>query len=75
VLLGGQFADPARLNHAAQPLANFMGRDFDLVIVRHRRALLDGLDLAGNICCLLEDSGEFLFEFRLFRIHAILPVI
>jgi hypothetical protein len=56
-------------------MANFVGRDFDLVVVRCRRPLLDGLNLAGNISSLLEDFGEFFFQFCLFRVHAILPEI
>ena len=74
-LPGCHFAGPVRLNHAAQPLANFVGRDLDLVVVRRRRPLLHGLDLAGNVSCLFEDFGEFFFEFCLFRVHAILPEI
>jgi hypothetical protein len=74
-LLGCHFAGPTRLNHAAQSLADFVGRDLNLVVVRRPRPLLDGLDLGGDVRCLLEDSGEFLFEFCLFRVHAILPVI
>ncbi len=74
-LLGCHFAGPARLNHAAQSLTNFVGRDFDLVVVRRRRPLFDGLNLAGNVSCLLEDFGKFFFEFCLFRVHAILPEI
>jgi len=72
LLPGCHFANPARLNHAAQLLANFVGRDFDLVVVRRPRALLDRLNLAGNVRCLLENSGEFFFEHCLFRVHAIL---
>lgn len=74
-LLGCHVASPARLNHAAQSLANFVGRDFDSVVVRRPRALLDGLKLAGNISRLLENSGEFFFQYCLFRVHAILPEI
>ena len=67
------FAGSACLNHATQSLADFVGRDFDLVVMRRLRPLLDGLDFAGNVCRLFEDFGEFLFEFCLFRVHAILP--
>lgn len=49
-----------------------MGGNFDLVVVRRPRPLLDRLDLARNVRRLLEDSGQFFFEFCLFRVHAIL---
>lgn len=74
-LPGCHIAGPVRLNHTAQSLANFMSRDFDLVVVRRPRALFDGLKLAGNISRLLENFGEFFFQCRLFRVHAILPEI
>ena len=74
-LLGCHFAGTTRLNHAAQSLADFVRRDLDLVVVRRPRPLLDGLNFASNVSCLLEDFGEFLFEFFLFRVHAILPEI
>ena len=70
---GGHFASPVRLNHSAQPLTDFVGRDFDLVIVRRPRPLLDGLDLGGHISRLIEDFGEFLFEICMFRVHAMHP--
>jgi hypothetical protein len=74
-LLGCHFAGPIRLNHAAQSLAHFVGRDLNLVVVRRPRPLLDGLDLGGNISRLFEDFAEFFFEFCLFRVHAILPEV
>jgi len=73
VFLGGHFASPVRLNHPAQQLTDFVGRDFDLIIVRRSRPLLEGLDLGGHISRLIEDLGEFLFELCLFRVHARYP--
>ncbi len=75
LLPGCHFAGSACLNHATQLLSHFVGRDFDLVVMRRLRPLLDGLDFAGDICRLFEDLGKFLFEFCLFRVHAILPEI
>jgi hypothetical protein len=73
VFLGGHFAAPVRLNHPAQPLTDFVSRNFDLVVVRRPRPLLDGLDLGRDISRLIEDFGEFFFELCLFRVHAMLP--
>ena len=75
MLLSCHLAGPARLNQAAQSLANFVGGEFDLVVVRCPRTLLDSLDLAGNVRCLFENFSKFLFQFCLLRVHAILPGI
>jgi len=72
-LLGCHFAGPTRLNHAAQSLAGFVGRDLDLIVMWGPCPLLDGLDLGSDIGCLFENPVEFLSEFCLFRVHAILP--
>ena len=72
-VFGCHFTSPTRLNHAAQSLANFVSRYFNLVEMRRPRALFDSLDLAGNVSRLLEDFCQFFLEFCLFRVHAILP--
>ena len=72
-LLGGHIASSAGLDHAAESLSDFVGGDFDLIVVRRGGPLLDGLDLTGDIRCLFEDFDEFFLESCLFRVHAILP--
>jgi hypothetical protein len=58
------------LNHLAQSLPNFVGRDLDLIEVRRSRALLSGLNLGGHVSGLLQQIGEFSVQLVLIRIHA-----
>lgn len=70
-LIGCHFAGPVRLNQAAKSLANVVGGQFDLIIMRRPRSLLDGLDLAGDFGCPFENFHQISFESCLFRVHAI----
>jgi len=72
LLPSSHFAGPACLNQATESLANFMGRYFDLVVVRRHRPLLESLNPAGNLRSLLKNFAKFFFQFHLFRVHAIL---
>jgi hypothetical protein len=66
----GDFADlPGRhvaclllLNQSTELLADFVGGNFDLVVMGDPRPLFDGLNLAGDIRRLLQTFRKFLFE-------------
>jgi hypothetical protein len=72
-LFGRHFTGPVHLNHAAKPLANFVRRAFDLVVMWRPRPLFSSLDLTGNVGCPFEDFCQISFEPYLFRVHAIPP--
>ena len=69
---GRNFTRSILLNHPTQSLTDFVSRDFDLIIMRRPRSLVERLQLTGNSRCMAKNSGEFVFEFLSFRIHACL---
>jgi hypothetical protein len=69
--VGGDLSDTALLHHLAESLSDAMSMRLDLIVMRCARALLNALNLGTEFRCLLKNFGKFLFQVRLFRIHAI----
>jgi hypothetical protein len=69
-MLQSHIGGPSGLNHLAQSLANFVGRDLNLIEMGRAGALLSGLDLGGHASGLLQQIGKFFIQQVLFRIHA-----
>jgi hypothetical protein len=71
-LLQSHIGGSGGLDHLAQSLANFVGRDLDLIEMRRAGALLLGLDLGGHVGGLLQQINKFFIQQLLFRVHAMI---
>ncbi len=68
--VGCHLTSSRRLDHLAQPLADIVSREFDLIEMRRLIDLVHCLQLGHYHRCLLEMKFEFLFQICSLRVHA-----